>query len=257
MKATRRIITDNNTLRVCYQDLTAEDVYIGRLRLAQSEEYILLDLVDRGVRLFPSAVSQMASRSKTFQVLRLAQFMLPNTKAIHNIHDLMACMNNYNIQGVGQVVSKLDNQNGGLGIFLWASIEEVFTQASLGTLPYPFVIQPFEPNSRDIRVVILDDYVEAYWRNNPNNFRNNLHFGGNHQVCEPTPAQWQLCQQVMQRGNFPYAHIDLMVNASGMSYLAEINLRGGIRGARISASEYQLKIDAIHQRIRQEIEAEI
>ena len=50
----------------------------------------------------------------------------------------------------------------------------------------------------------------------------------------------------MQRGKFPYAHLDLMVTGSGETYLSEINLRGGIKGAVITSQEYMEKIDAIH-----------
>jgi len=135
-----------------------------------------------------------------------------------------------------------------MGINLWNSLEEVFNQAGLGTLPFPFVVQPFYENCRDIRVVVLGDYREAYWRDNPDNFRNNLHFGGKSSPAELDTGQLALCRRVMARGDFPYAHIDLLVTASGESHLAEINLRGGIRGAVISPAEYQQRIDAIHRR---------
>ena len=51
----------------------------------------------------------------------------------------------------------------------------------------------------------------------------------------------------MARGGFPYAHIDLMVTADHRTYLAEINLRGGIRGAVISPADYQARVDSIHR----------
>ena len=88
---------------------------------------------------------------------------------------------------------------------------------------------------------------------NPNNFRNNLHCGGESRPCTLDKKQLELCHLVMERGKFPYAHIDLMVTEAGETYLAEINLRGGIKGARINASEYLRKVDAIHQRYCQEL----
>jgi ribosomal protein S6--L-glutamate ligase len=53
----------------------------------------------------------------------------------------------------------------------------------------------------------------------------------------------------MQRGSFPYGHIDLMVTPQGNSFLAEINLRGGIRGARITPEEYRARLDSCHQQL--------
>ena len=58
----------------------------------------------------------------------------------------------------------------------------------------------------------------------------------------------------MERGRFPYGHLDILVTREGDSFLGEINLRGGIRGAKITPKEYQAKIDAIHQRLLEESE---
>ena len=51
----------------------------------------------------------------------------------------------------------------------------------------------------------------------------------------------------MKQGAFPYAHLDLMVTDDGTTYLTEINLRGGLRGAAIDSSAYRFKIDEIHE----------
>jgi ribosomal protein S6--L-glutamate ligase len=53
----------------------------------------------------------------------------------------------------------------------------------------------------------------------------------------------------MERGRFPYGHIDLVVMKEEISHLGEINLRGGIRGAVITPEEYQLRVDAVHQKL--------
>ncbi|MBU0730910.1 MAG: hypothetical protein KKE17_05240 [Proteobacteria bacterium] len=246
MTIQRQVITDNSALRSSYTTLKKDDVFIGRLRLARTEEHILLDLVDRGIIVFPSAKAQQASRSKTFQTLLLSEYMLPHTRAVHDIHGLINCMNHYCRENIGPVITKLDRTNAGTGILWWNSIEEVYSQASLGVLPYPFVLQPFEPESSDIRVIVLADYIEAYSRKNPHNFRNNLHCGGSSLPCDLSDSQWDLCRLAMLKGKFPYAHIDLMVTKNGISYIAEINLRGGIRGARINADEYRQKIQKIH-----------
>lgn len=242
-----RIITTNQLLRRKYHRLQNGDYVIGRVRIKKTEEHLLLDLVERGITLFPSALSQQLCRSKTFQALLFAGEMLPLTQPIHDQHDMLETVNLYHQHGVGKVVTKDDRKNAGMGIHLWTNVEEVFTHSSLGSLPFPFVIQPFAENSIDIRVILLGKYQEAYSRTNPHNFRNNLHCGGHSTPCELTDAQWNLCANIMKRGKFPYAHIDLMVLGSGKTYLAEVNLRGGIKGALISPAEYKKIVVDIHQ----------
>jgi len=241
------IIRDNSTLRVHYDSLQQGDIVVGRLRLRESEEPMLLDFGARGVHLIPSGLSQLVSRSKTLQATIFSRFMLPQTRPIHTLHDLIEAISEYQKNSVTAVVTKQDRGNAGLGVHLWQSIEEVFTHASLGNIPFPFVLQPFEPDCRDIRVVFLDDYIEAYWRHNPYSFRNNLHHGGQSEPCELSGEQTKLCQRVMDRGRFPYAHIDILITGEGKSFLGEVNLRGGLQGAQISPEEYQKKVEAIHQ----------
>jgi len=242
-----RVITDNNSLFDQYHTLLAGDIIIGLVRLKPAEEPLLLDLVERGIRLIPAALSQLASRSKTLQTKLFAPLMVPHTLAVYDLHDLTYAISLYGRNGIGQVVTKHDRRNAGMGVHLWTSIEEVYSQASFGVMPLPFVLQPFYPDCRDIRVLIINDYEEAYWRHNPDNFRNNLHCGGQSTPCELTAEQRDLCRQAMDRGRFPYAHIDIMVTQDSGSYVAEINLRGGIRGAKISADEYRARLEAVHQ----------
>ncbi len=242
-----RIITDNDRLHREYEGLQAGDMMVGRVRLKESEENLLIDLLERGVILFPSALSQTVSRSKALQARIFSRYMLPHTLAVHDRHSLLDVLNLYNGLGMEQVVSKLDRKNAGLGINLWPTMEDLYNQASLGGLPYPFVVQPFMATSQDIRVVVLGEYREAYYRVNSANFRNNLHCGGSFSPCSLSENQWELCRRVMERGNFPYAHIDLMVTTKGETFFTEINLRGGIRGAVITPSEYQQRLDTIHE----------
>lgn len=248
MKNTKpRIITNNDSLRTHYHELAAGDIFLGRLRLKPSEEHILLDLVERNIRIFPSALSQLTCRSKTMQALLFSNLMLPHTSAVHDQHELRQAMNDYHQKKITRVVTKQDRSNAGMGIHLWSSVEDVYNQAFFKTLPFPFVLQPYYDGCRDIRVIVLGDYQESYWRDNPDNFRNNLHFGGKSTGCELTVEQKELCRQVMKRGKFPYGHIDLMVTPEGESFISEINLRGGIKGAQINPQEYRKRVDTIHQ----------
>ncbi len=240
------LIPDNDSLHSLFPTLGAEHCFVGRVRVKPGEEFILHDLEQRGVLLFPSGLSQILGRSKVAQVRILSEFLPPLTLAIFDQHGLLSAVNLYGRNLVGSVVTKNDRKNGGLGIHKWASVEDVFSQASLGVLPYPFVLQPFYPDATDIRVIILGSYQESYQRHNPDNFRHNLHCGGAGQVVSLDPDQQQLCGAIMARGLFPYAHIDLLTMADGRSYLGEINLRGGLRGAQIKGARYQEMLNQIH-----------
>ncbi len=236
------LIRDNDTLRREYHRLQAGDRVVGRVRLAPGEEYLLLDLAARGVEIFPSALSQAISRSKVMQAALLAPFMPPHTLAIHNLHALHRAAAAYHAAGIEKVVVKLDRANAGMGVLLWNGVEEVLNQATIGALALPFVLQPFIEGSRDLRVIILGDHREAYLRHNPVGFRHNLHCGGQAIPHLISPAQEQLCRRVMARGAFPYAHLDLMLLPDQSFCLGEINLRGGLRGAQISAAEYRTRL---------------
>ena len=179
--------------------------------------------------------------------------MIPGTVSVYDIHGLLDVLSRYKRTAIQQVILKHDRKNGGLGIHLFHDPEDIFTLAANGVLPFPFVLQPFIVDSRDVRVIILGDYKEAYQRINPDNFRNNLHCGGKPIRWELSADQMALCNTVMLRGSFPYAHIDLMVTDDDTAYLTEINLRGGIRGAVITPQEYGRKIEDLHQDILQRI----
>ncbi len=249
----KTIIIDNNSLHAGFDSWGTEHCFIGRIRVKPREEFILSDLEGRGVTLFPSGLSQQVSRSKVMQARLLGQYMIPQTLVIFDQHDLLNGVNHYTHHDIGRVVTKDDCKNAGLGIHLWQSVEDVFNQATLSVLPYPFVLQPFLADCRDIRVLKLGDYAENYERFNPNNFRNNLHCGGHPKKCALTAEQENICQRVMERGKFPYAHIDLMVTPNGATYLAEINLRGGLRGAQITTVEYKAVLNGLHQTFQDQI----
>lgn len=241
------VIRNNQTLFTSYNRLKKNDIIFGRIRLNPGEEHLLTDLVDRGIRLIPSATSQLASRSKVFQARIFGDFMLPDTLAIYDLHSLLLATSLYRKRQHTKVVMKHDRKNGGVGIHLFNDIEELYNRASSAAGSFPFVVQPYQDRYRDLRVIILDEYVEAYERINPDNFRQNLHCGGKASPHTLDDRELTFCREVMERGNFPYAHLDLMVTGE-RCYLTEINLRGGLQGAKISGEEYRKKMNAINER---------
>ena len=70
---------------------------------------------------------------------------------------------------------------------------------------------------------------------------------------EITEAQRQLCAEIMARNEFCYAHLDLLVTSENKTYLGEINLRGGLRGASITAREYRRRMAEIDTRRAEEL----
>jgi len=239
-----RIVRDNATLFQCYEELRAGDIVVGRIKLRPSEEGLLTDLLQRGIHLIPSGLSQLCSRSKVMQAQLLRSFMVPHTFVVHDRHDMQRLVGQF--RDAEPLVCKLDRANGGTGILRFAAIEDIYTQTMLGNLIFPFVLQPFCPGCRDVRVVMLGDVREAYERYNSRNFRHNLHFGG---ISRPWPLDdglRELCEQIMDRVRFPYAHLDFLVSPDGEYWLSEINLRGGLRGAGISQKDYLQQVEKIH-----------
>ena len=53
----------------------------------------------------------------------------------------------------------------------------------------------------------------------------------------------------MERADFPYAHIDLLIPATGGGWLTEINLRGGLKGARLDQKDYLDLVDRVHKKM--------
>ena len=247
MKDPPETIRDNDTLFRYYNQLSASTIVCTRIRLRSGEEHLLTDLAERGIPLIPSATAQLASRSKAFQTRLFSDYMLPGTCAIYDTHTLLDTISLYQKQKFTQVILKRERKNAGLGVHLFSNIEDIYNQVTGGSFSLPFVIQPFQPDNRDIRVIILDDYLEAYERINNYNFRKNLHCGGHAIPFTLTKEQISLCREIMARGRFSYAHIDLMLTGDKGCWLTEINLRGGLKGANISAEAYREKIERIDE----------
>ncbi len=126
------------TLYSSYQQLKKNDIVCGRIRMKPGEEHLLTDLLERGIRLIPSATSQLASRSKTFQARIFSEFMLPGTLAIYDTHALLGASSLYRQQQYTKVILKCDRKNAGLGVHTFNDIEELYNQCELQA-PSPFL----------------------------------------------------------------------------------------------------------------------
>jgi ribosomal protein S6--L-glutamate ligase len=79
----------------------------------------------------------------------------------------------------------------------------------------------------------------------------NLTAGGTSKPYSLTDDQLAVCRAVMERGKYPYAHIDLLINKEGRCFLSEAALNGGMKGSRISREE----LDRIKQDILEKMAA--
>jgi glutathione synthase/RimK-type ligase-like ATP-grasp enzyme len=241
-----RLIRSINDFRCHYPDLNSGDLVLGVLPLRPGEEIKILDLATRGVVFFPAALSQLLNRSKAGQAEVLGQFMVPGSFVAYALADLARRLAEF--QGRGAVLAKLDRSHLGLGVSLWPTLETLYSLASLQGLTYPLVIQPFLTGGRDLRVVVVGDYVEAYERINPHSFRKNLYQGGSSRPTALSKELQDFCRQVMVRGNFPYAILDLLLDPEdGRPYLLEISLKAGLTGARLSQAEFGRRIGALEE----------
>jgi len=237
-----RLVRSITEFRRYYPELRLGDAVLGPLPLRLGEEFKLLDLADRGVALFPPALAQLLARAKVAQAEVLREFMVPGTFVAYGLADLSARLSQVQEKYPGPVISKRERAHLGLGVSRWPTLEALYSLAGLQPLSYPLVVQPFLEAARDFRVIVVADYSEAYERVNPHGFRKNLFQGGSSKVAELDPAQLLFCREVMARGKFPYAILDLLVSPDGRTYLSEINLKGGLTGARLSQAEFRRRV---------------
>jgi ribosomal protein S6--L-glutamate ligase len=247
------IFRSTRELETHYADLRAGDVFIGSLALKHLRQPVFIDLLERGVHCLPSPLSQILNRSKTAQAFLLKQWMLPHTLVIRRRSDLIRAISYYNKANIGAVVSKQDHMHCGHGIRKWNGIESLYAYMGLDESSYPFVLQPFVENFTDVRVLLVGEYREAYARFNPHNFRVNLSSGGTSTVFDLDDKMTRFCRSVMKRGNFPYAHIDLLVMENGDCFLSEIALNGGTKGAQISRRELEDRKNKVLENLAKEL----
>src|SRR4030043_251525 len=110
----RHIIRTITEFRRHYRSLRPGDAVLGPLPWRAGEEAKLLDLVDRGVAFFPSALAQMLARSKVAQAEVLGEFMVPGTFVAYSLPDLARQLGQLQIPD--QVVTKRDQAHLGLGV---------------------------------------------------------------------------------------------------------------------------------------------
>ena len=243
------IIRGNRKLKELYHKLGPGDFFIGVLVSKHLKQSMLIDLLERGVHCFPSPLSQVINSSKTMQALVFKNRMLPHTKVIARRVELIDSINLYNQAGIGHVVTKENHLHCGYGIRRWETIESLYSHIALLESSYPFVLQPFLENFTDVRIIIVGDYIEAYARHNPHNFRMNISSGGTSYPFILDKDKETLCRSIMNRGKFPFAHIDLHILESGECFLSEIALNGGIKGAAISRNELDDKKRVLLERL--------
>jgi glutathione synthase/RimK-type ligase-like ATP-grasp enzyme len=247
------IVRTNRELSASYNELTAGDVFIGNLSSKYLKQPMLIDMLERGIRCLPSPLAQTLNSSKVAQAFVLHEWMLPHTRAISRRTDLIDAINTFAKNGIGPVVTKQDGMHCGHGIRRWETIETLYSFMALSESSYPFVLQPFRQGFTDIRAIIVGDYVESYARSNLYNFRVNLSLGGTGSPYKLDETKEAFCRSVMQRGGFPYAHLDLMISENGEYYLSEITLNGGVKGADIGRQELEEKKKALLEKLANDI----
>jgi ribosomal protein S6--L-glutamate ligase len=246
MSRPRRVIRSITDFRSNYRQLHSGDVVLGVLPLRPGEEIKILDLAAKEVAFFPPVLSQFLCRSKAAQAEVLADYMVPGSFVAYALADLAGRLSEFSDRGA--VVAKRDRAHLGLGVSLWPSLEALYSLASLQGFTYPMVVQPFLAGALDLRVVVAGEYVEAYERLNPDNFRKNLFQGGTSRPTTLTQELQVFCREVMARGSFPYAVLDLLLDPeSGRPYLSEISFTGGLRGARLSQAEFRQRVAALEE----------
>ncbi|MCU0559234.1 MAG: hypothetical protein MUD16_03480 [Desulfobacterales bacterium] len=231
------IVRGRRELEARFEQLGRGDAVLGPLPDRYLRGALAADLLERGVRCVPSVLCQLLSRSKCAQALFFRRWMAPHTRVVHRRADLIEVLTYCSRHGIGAVVSKQEGMHCGHGVRRWDHVEALYNAVAFAPELFPFVVQPFLPGVSDVRVIVVGDYVEAYLRENLYNFRSNLAAGGTGRPLAMDAAAEKLCREVMARGRFPYAHLDVHLTEAGDCYLSEIALEGGIAAARIDRAE--------------------
>ncbi len=247
------IIKGNRELKNHYHKLCSEDICIGTISSRHMKSFMLIDLLERNINCLPSPLSQILNSSKAAQALILRDWMLPHTCVITKRTELIETINTYNKNSIGPVVTKEDHMHCGYGVKKWDTIETVYSFMSQSESSYPFVVQPFIENFTDLRVIIVEDYTEAYTRHNPDNFRMNIAAGGKSHPHMLKKEEKDFCYDILKRSRFPFAHIDIMITENGSRYLTEIALNGGIKGATISRKELDKKKQELLEKLTEKL----
>jgi len=250
------ILRGYRALAANFHRLGAGDVFIGRVPPGPLQGAMLVDLMRRGVRCIPSGLCQLVSGSKAAQALILNPWMLPLTRAVRRRADLIEAVAAYSEKEVGPVVTKEDHLHCGHGIRRWNHVEDLYSTVAFDVSAYPFVLQPLLRNFIDLRVVIAGDYIEAYRRDHPGCLRKNLASGGRSSPVELDSQTVDFCRTVMERAEFPFAHLDLHLPDEGGCHLSEITLSGGIKGARIGRRELDDRKEAILNSLAEPVSGE-
>lgn len=230
------IIRSLRELREFYHQLGPGDAFVGELSFRPGEELKAVDLLHRQVLFFPSLLSQFLSRSKILQAEVLGPYMIPDTFVAYRGQDL--CRNLTRYSNHGQIICKQDRKHLGMGLSRWSSLEELQNLNAINALPYPLVIQPFLSEVRDFRVIMTDDHCEAYERINYYSFRKNLAQNATSRPVELTSPLKEFCLEIMRRGDFPYALLDILTDSEQNYYLSEITLHGGLTGSLLGQNGY-------------------
>jgi ribosomal protein S6--L-glutamate ligase len=246
------IIKGTVALKKHYHELGTGDTVSGIISDKTQTPIMLIDLLERGVCCLPSPLAQVLNGSKVAQARIFNDVMLPHTLAITRRTDLIQAITYYNRHKIKQLITKEDHMHCGHGIRSWENIEMLYSFLGVASDAYPIVIQPLADSFTDVRVIMAGGYQEAYVRRNPHNLRQNLAVGGTSQPFGLNPEIADFCREVMARGKFPYAHIDLMVFGDGTCYLSEIALNGGIKGAAINRQDLEQIKDSIIEKLIQE-----
>jgi ribosomal protein S6--L-glutamate ligase len=215
------IIRSLTELRRRSPELAAHDLVLGPLAVKPGEETILIDLRERDVVFFPPLLAQLVARTKTAQAQVLGDYMLPGTFVVHSLPDLAARLGDARLSG--PVVSKRDRAHLGLG-------------------------------ARDLRVVVVGEYTEAYERFNTQGFRKNLFQGGANRPVPPSPELLSCCRRVMARGKFPYAVLDLLISPQEEAFLSEINFHAGLKGSSLGQAEFRRRVQSLLEEFQRQWE---
>ena len=231
------LLIENNQFYVLYNGkvLLKPDFIIPRIgaNVTAFGEKVIRHFEKMGVQTLTSSIGLLLSRDKfkCMQYLVEKGVPVPTTYFSADLHDAEKIVK----ERLGYpFVLKLTEGTQGIGVFLIedknsaAQYFNAYSGSKTRVILQKFVAESF---GRDIRIIVLDNQVIAAMERvaAKDEFRSNIHQGGQGNIIELTPEEKQLAIKAIKGLGLKIAGVDIIRSANG-PLLLEVNSSPGIEG---------------------------
>lgn len=225
-------IVSGEKLAICYRGEQAELPDAFWPMLTNTDAYCLEHmLLEAGCKSILDLNEVAVARSKvaTYQRLAANGIRVPKTIVFFNHPDKKKILERISFP----FVVKPDNGYGGTGVTLIedeAAFDRYLAELQFGIV---YMAQEYIGSSKgkDVRMIYcMGEYMGAVMRqaSDPEEFRSNLHVGGNAVAYQPDEETKALCKRIAGLFDLPILGIDLLFGEEGTFVVTEVNSSPGL-----------------------------